>query len=85
MFTVGETVEGKTDLLTLKAFYEKNVKDKDAITLEALLTMLGKAAERVTKQAGEEGIQLDADTLNLTTSIKNLTGKKLAEIKAITE
>lgn len=85
MFTIGEAVDNKTDLLTLKPFYEKNVKDKDAITLEALYAMLGKAAERMTKQATDEGLQLDADTINLTTSIKNLTSKRIAELKVVTE
>lgn len=85
MFTVGETVEGRQDLLKLSPFYEKDIKTKDAITLEALYAMLGKAAERMTKQADEEGLKLDADTLNLTTSIKNLTSKRIAELKVVTE
>lgn len=85
MFTVGEQVEGKTDLLTLKPFYEKNVKDKDALTLEALMNMLLKAAEGVTKKAGDEGIALDADTILLTTSIKNHATKRIAELQAVKE
>lgn len=85
MFTVGEVVEGRQDLLALKPFYEKNVKDKDAITLEALMNMLLKAAEGVTKKAGDEGIALDADTINITTSVKNFASKRIAELKAVAE
>lgn len=85
MFTLGEHVEGKTDLIGLKPFYEKNVKDKDAITLEALIAMLAKAAERVTKQANDEGINLPADVLTLTTSIKNTTTKELEALARVSK
>lgn len=84
MFSVEEENGEKTILINLAPFYEKNVKDKDAITLEALLAMLGKAAERVTKQANNEGIKLPADVLTLTTSIKNTVTKEqeaLARVK----
>jgi hypothetical protein len=89
MFTVeaDETVENdtRTVLMNLKPFYEKNVKDKDALTLEALVSILKKAGERVTKQAKEENIALPADILSLTSSIKNTTTKELAAIERIKE
>jgi len=86
MFTLDmDNEDGKQALLALKPFYDKNVKDKDALTLEALLTMLEKAADRVTKQAKEENIALPADILNLTTSIKNTTAKEKAALERIKE
>lgn len=89
MFTVeaDEAVENdtRTVLMNLKPFYEKNVKDKDALTLEALLNILGKAAERVTKQAKEENIALPADILNLTQSTKNTVAKELAALERVKE
>lgn len=77
--------DNKTILINLKPFYEKNVKDKDALTLEALLNILGKAAERVTKQAKEENIALPADILNLTQSTKNTVAKELAALERVKE
>jgi hypothetical protein len=84
LFTL-EDEENKTNLLSLKPFFEKNVKDKDALTLEALLVMLGKAAERVVNQSTKEGISLPADVLTLTTSIKNTTTKELEALERVKE
>lgn len=83
MFVIGEQVEGRDDVLSWKPFFEKDVKAKDSITLEDLIKMLGKAAESVTKKAGDEGIALPADILLLTTSIKNTTGKELEALARI--
>jgi hypothetical protein len=83
MFVIGEDADGKDDVLSWKPFYEKDVKDKDSITLEALIKMLEKAATSVTKKAADEGISLPADVLLLTTSIKNTTAKELAAIARI--
>lgn len=85
MFLVEDVAEGKTTLITLKPFFEKNIKDKDALTLEELIKMLAKAADSVTKKAGDEGIALPADILTLTQSMKNTTAKELAAIERIKE
>lgn len=79
-----EDEENKTNLLKLKPFFEKNVKDKDAITLEQLLGMLKKAAEGVEKKSKSEGIALSADVIQLIASTKNTVAKEeeaLARIK----
>lgn len=85
LFTIDEEVEGKTMLLMLKPFYDKNVKDPDAFSIETLYIMLQKAAERVTKTAEKENVKLPADMLNLTTSIKNYTSKELEALARVKE
>lgn len=85
MFTLDEEVEGKQDLLKLKPFYDKDVKAKDSITLEALIAMLAKAADNVASKADKEGIALPADILTLTQSMKNTTAKELAAIERAKE
>lgn len=85
MFTIDEQVEGKTMLLALKPFYDKNVKDKDALTLEDILNMLASAAKNAKKKANNDGVTLPADVNNLLTSITNTTAKELAAIERITE
>lgn len=77
--------DNKTILINLKPFFEKNIKDKDALTLEELIKMLAKAADSVTKKAGDEGIALPADILTLTQSMKVTTSKELANIERIKE
>lgn len=84
-FLVEDVAEGKTTLIALKPFFEKNVKDKDALTIEELVSMLAKAADRATKKAADENIQLPADILKLTTEIKNVTGKVSADLARIKE
>lgn len=83
LFALGDATDMQTDLLALKPFYEKNVKTPSAITLEDLIRILGKAAESVTEKAKKENINLPADVLSLTTSIKNCTAKELAALEAI--
>jgi hypothetical protein len=83
MFTIDVEEAGKTMLLALKPFYDKNVKDKDALTLEDILNMLAAAAKNATKKADADGVVLSADVLNLVTSIKNCTAKELAAIERI--
>lgn len=73
----------KTILINLKPFFDKDVKAKDSLTLEELINMLGKAADRATKKATDEGIALPADILKLTTEIKAVTSKELANIERI--
>jgi hypothetical protein len=85
MFLVTDHAEGKTTLIDLKPFYEKDVKDKDALTLETLVKMLQKAAEQVEKKSKNEGIALPADILTLLPSIKNVAAKELAAIERIAE
>ena len=85
MFTIDEQEAGKTMLLALKPFYDKDVKDKDALTLEDILKMLAKAADSAEKKSKNEGVALSADVNNLITSIKNCTAKELAAIERITE
>lgn len=53
------------DLIALDPFLNKNVQDKDAITLEKLLTMLAKAAHRVESQSADNDIQLPAEISDL--------------------
>lgn len=77
--------DNKTILINLKPFFDKDVKEKDALTLEELIKMLAKAADSVTKKSTDEGIALPADILTLTTSIKNTTAKELANIERIKE
>ena len=60
-------------LLVLDPFYNKNVKEKDAITLEAILAMLHKAAERADKQADDEGINLPDQLKTLLKDVKHVT------------
>ncbi len=85
MFTVETNEDGKQMLLALKPFYDKNVKDKDAITLEVLMNMMKRTADQMTKKAEAEGIKLPADVLKLTTSMKNTAAKELAAIERVTE
>lgn len=83
MFTIDEEVEGKTMLLSLKPFYDKDIKDPKAFTLEDILNMLGKAAKQAAKKAKDENIPLSADVNNLITSVNNLTTKELAALAAV--
>jgi hypothetical protein len=83
MFTIDEEVEGKTMLLGLKPFYDKDVKTASAVTLEELIKMLAKAAKTVTKKSKEENVPLPNDVVNLVKSIDNLTAKELAAIAAV--
>lgn len=83
MFTIDSEETGKTMLLMLKPFYDKNVKDKDALTIEALITMLAKAAKNVKDKSTKEKLQLPADVLNLVQSIENCTAKELAALERV--
>lgn len=85
MFTIDEEAAGKEMLLALKPFYDKDVKERDALTLEDILKMLAKAADNATKKADTDGVVLSADVSNLITSIKNCTSKELAAIERIAE
>lgn len=85
MFTINEQVEGRTMLIGLKPFYEKNVKDKDALTLEALVSMLAKAAKSVTAKATAEGIELPAGVKSLVSSINRETAVELAALQRVEE
>jgi len=85
MFTIDEEEAGKTMLLALKPFYDKDVKEKDALTLEDILNMLAMAAKNAEKKAEKDGVSLNADVSNLITSIKNCTAKELAAIERIAE
>jgi hypothetical protein len=85
MFTIDTEEAGKQMLLALDPFYNNNVKDKSAITLEALLIVLQKAAENVTNKSKKENVSLPADVLSLVSSIKNCTAKELAAIERIAE
>lgn len=81
-----EAIEGdntKTVMIGVSPFYEKNVKDKDALTVDELVKMLAAAANRVTKKAKDENIQLPADILKLTTEMTSVTAKVGAELARI--
>lgn len=82
LFTIDTNEEGKTMLLSLKPFYDKNVKDKDAITLEALITMLAKAGKRVKDMANKENVALTPGLKALINEIDRDTAKEMAAIKA---
>ena len=58
------------ELLAGPKFFDKNVKDKDAIDLPALLSMLAKAMERGEKQSDENGIALPDDLVNAMATVK---------------
>lgn len=83
MFTIDSEETGKTMLLLLKPFYDKNVKDKDALTIEALITMLAKAAKNVKDKSTKENLKLPADVVNLVQSIENCTAKELAALERV--
>jgi len=85
LFLVDAIEEGKTTLITLPAFYEKDVKDKDAITLEALIAMLGKAAKRVNDQATKEGLTLPVGVSNLVRTIERETNVEIAALKRVSD
>lgn len=85
MFTIDEEEAGKTMLLALKPFYDKDVKEKDALTLEDILNMLAAAAKNAEKKAEKDGVALNADVSSLITSIKNCTAKELAAIERIAD
>lgn len=85
MFTIDSEETGKTMLLMLKPFYDKNVKDKDALTIEALITMLAKAAKNVKDKSTKENLKLPADVLNLVQSIENCTAKELEALARVKE
>lgn len=85
MFTIDSEETGKTMLLMLKPFYDKNVKDKDALTIEALITMLAKAAKSVKDKSTKENLKLPADVLNLVQSIENTTSKELEALARVKE
>jgi hypothetical protein len=85
LYTIDSEEEGKDMLLMFKPFYDKNVKDKDAITLEVLITMLQKAAKSVSDKSKKEDVKLPADILNLVTSINNTTTKELEALNRIKE
>lgn len=83
-FTLNDSVElvinDKANLIAVKPFYEKNVRDRDAITLEALIEILHSAASRVTKRAENEAIKLPAAIIKLTTEITATTEFQLEKI-----
>jgi hypothetical protein len=83
IFIMEGKADGKTTLIDLAPFFDKDVKTKDAFTLEELLKMLGKAAERAENKAKAEGINLSADVLNIIQSTKNTTTKELADIARV--
>ena len=83
MFTVDEEVTGKTMLLALKPFYDKDVKDAKAFTLEELQTMLAGAGKRAAKKATDEGIALPASVTALINEIDRETSTELAALKRV--
>lgn len=85
VFTLDSEEDGKQMLLALEPFFQKNVKDKDAIDLVALISMLKKTAERVEKKSKDENIPLPADILSLITSTKNATSKELEALERVKE
>lgn len=85
MFTIDEQVEGKTMLLGLKPFYDKNVKDKDAITLEELAAMFSAVAKRVKSKAESEGLTMPVELANLVNTVDREAAAITANLKRITE
>lgn len=83
MFTIDEQVEGKTMLLGLKPFYDKDVKDPKNFTLEELLEVLASAAKRATKKATDENIELPAGISALIRDIDRETSNELAALKRV--
>lgn len=83
IFSLEGDEDGKQPLLSLKPFYDKDVTSKDAITLEALFAMLQKTADSIQSKAKKENINLPADMLNLTSSMKNYASKELEAIERI--
>ena len=83
MFTVDTEETGKTMLLSLKPFYDKDVKDAKAFTLEELLTMLAGAGKRAAKKATDEGIALPASVTALINEIDRETSTELAALKRV--
>lgn len=77
LFTVDEQVEGKTMLLGLEPFYNRNVKEAKAFTLEELLGLLSNAAKNASKKAESEGVVIPS---NIATLIKNIDRETSAEI-----
>jgi hypothetical protein len=83
MFTVDEETAGRTMLLALKPFYDKDIKDPKAFTLEELLTMLAGAGKRAAKKATDEGIELPASVTALINEIDRETSTELAALKRV--
>lgn len=83
IFSIEGDEEGKQPLLALKPFYDKDVTSKDAITLEALFAMLQKTADSIQSKAKKEKIDLPADMLNITSSMKNYASKELEAIERV--
>lgn len=83
MFTVDTEETGKTMLLSLKPFYDKDIKDAKAFTLEELLTMLAGAGKRAAKKATDENIALPAGITALINEIERETATELAAVKRI--
>lgn len=83
MFTIDSEEDGKTMLLMLKPFYDKDVKEKDALTLEDLINMLKSASEKVSKKSKDENVPLPNDIVNLLKSIDNATTKELEALERV--
>lgn len=65
------------ELLAGPKFFDKSVKDPDAIDLTTLLSMLASAGKRINSKADKEGIQLPTDITNLLTTIEEKTAKAM--------
>lgn len=83
MFTIDEQVEGKTMLIGLKPFYDKNVKDKDAITLEELAAMFSAVAKRVKSKAESEGLTMPVELANLVNTVDREAAAITANLKRV--
>lgn len=83
MFTIDEQVEGKTMLLGLDPFYNRNVKEAKAFTLEELLGLLANAAKNASKKAEAEGVAMPANIASLIKDIDRETSTELAALKRV--
>lgn len=71
-FTIGELIDGPSFLAV------DNDKEKPAVTLEALIAMIGKAAANVETKADNNDISIPSDVRSFLLEV----GKKSAELKA---
>lgn len=68
------------DLLAAEPFFNKNVQDRDALTLDKLLTLLGRAASNAETKADENDIVLPDEVKKLIGDITSVTTKAKARI-----
>lgn len=85
MFTLENEEGEKQPLLSLKPFYDKDVKSKDALTLDVLIKTLAKSAKSVKDKSEKENIKLPADILSLVKSIENTTTKELEALSRVSK